>query len=510
MGIPQLDDIYRILFNSIGEGLLIVNKKGDIIMANPRCCDMFECDNDTMVGMKVEELIPMNLRENHVKHRDSYYQSPKKRQMGMNMNLEAQKKDGTTFHVEISLNHFKSNEETYVVAVLTDVSARVEQERQIRELNTDLERKVEQRTHEVLESQKLYSAIAKNFPNGTINVFDKDLKYIFVEGLELQELGLDRKKIIGTSYLDKIPQEIRPKIESELVEVFNGKSTDFELNYIKQVYRINAVPLTEGEGGIDRILVVEENITEQKLVEQQREAALQKEIQLNELKSRFVSMASHEFRTPLSTVLSSVSLIEKYIEKEQLDKTDKHTSRIKKAVAGLTEILNDFLSVDKLESNKSVVEKSTFDYSKLAQESVEELKTICKPEQNIDIKLTGKDWTIHSDPRIIKNILYNLISNAIKYSDTGDNIRFISTVEQNQLMIEVIDKGIGISKEDQKGLFGRFFRAKNATNIKGTGLGLNIVKKYVEMLNGEINFESELNIGSRFFVILPLNHSSNE
>ncbi|MCB9224767.1 MAG: ATP-binding protein [Crocinitomicaceae bacterium] len=509
MAAPQIKDIYKILFESIGEGLLIADRTGTIVMANPRCCELFGCTEEGMEGRKVEELIPMNLREKHVHHREYYQANPKKRQMGMNMNLLAQRKDGSKFHVEISLNHFKSGEDIYIVAVLTDVSERVRQQTEIKELNANLEKKVELRTREVLESQKLYSAIAKNFPNGTINVFDKDLKYIFVEGLELQELGINKELLIGTSYLDKIQQEVRPKLEKELVEVFKGKAKKFEINYMNQIYRINAVPLSVSDNVIDKILVVEENVTAQKQVEKKREEALSKEKQLNEMKSRFVSMASHEFRTPLSTVLSSVSLIEKYIEKGDLDKTEKHTSRIKSAVAGLTEILNDFLSVDKLESNKSVVEKKDFDYKEFALEITEEMKTICKPGQEIVVNMTGENWMIHSDPRIMKNVLYNLISNAIKYSPEGQKIAFNSAIQDKSLKVEVIDKGIGIPAEDQKELFSRFFRAKNVTNIKGTGLGLNIVKKYVEMLGGDISFTSELNEGSTFFVNLPINHSHN-
>jgi PAS domain S-box-containing protein len=510
MNTQSIEGIYKILFESVGEGLLIVNQAGKIEMANPRAFELFGCEQNEIVGMQVEALLPQAAREKHVQHRKDYHSAPRKRQMGMNMNLQARKLDGSLFYVEVSLNHFSTDVGMYVVAVLTNVSERVRQEEEIIELNANLEKKVEQRTKEVLESQKLYSAIAKNFPNGTINVFDKNLNYLFVEGLELQELGFDKDILIGTSYLEKIPQEIRSKLEDELVEVFKGKSKDFELNYLNQVYRINAVPLNNGDQKIDKILVVEENITQQKLIERKREEALQKERQLNEMKSRFVSMASHEFRTPLSTVLSSVSLVEKYIEKDQLDKTEKHTSRIKKAVASLTEILNDFLSVDKLESNKSVVENVDFDFAEFADEIVEELKTICKPNQEINLNLNGDNWKIHSDPRILKNVLYNLISNAIKYSAEGEVIEFNAAIDKTNLKFEVIDKGIGIPKEDQKELFGRFFRAKNVTNIKGTGLGLNIVKKYIEMLGGEIDFKSELNVGSTFFVNLPINHSSHE
>lgn len=504
MQIANIEGIYKLLFDTIGEGLLIVNSEGAIVLCNPRSEEMFGYDSGKLKGLKVESLIPMAARGNHVGHREDYQKNPRKRRMGQNMNLQAIRQDGQAFEVEISLNHFKSEDGIYVVAIITDVTIRAAQQKQIQELNANLEKKVEERTKEVFESQKLYSAIAKNFPNGTINVFDKELKYLFVEGLELQELGLTKEKLIGSSYLDKISQEIRPKIEKELTEVFSGKSKDFELDHLGQIYRINAVPMTTNNGDIDKILVVEENITVQKLIEQQREDALQKERQLNELKSRFVSMASHEFRTPLSTVLSSVSLIEKYIEKEQLEKTEKHINRVKDAVSGLTEILNDFLSVEKLESNKSVVEKVDFDYQEFARNIVEEMNTLCKEGQFIDLEFNSEEWNIYSDSKILKNILYNLLSNAIKYSGESQKIDFTNSISNDVMTIEVHDRGIGIPEEEQSEMFGRFFRAKNVTNIKGTGLGLNIVKKYVDMLGGEITFESKLNKGTIFTITLPI------
>lgn len=505
MNNPNLEGIYKVLFNTMAEGLLIVNSDGVIVVANPQACQMFRYEKEDIVGSKVEQLIPMPSRKKHVQLREEYQKNPHKRQMGKNLNLKAERKDGTKFDVEISLNHFKSNEETFVAAVLTDITERVIQQNQIKELNESLEQKVDERTKQVIESQKMYSAIAKNFPNGTINVFDRDLKYLFVEGLELQELGVSKNKLIGTSYLDKISQEIRPKIEEELTNVFEGEAKDFELDHQGQIYKINAVPLqNKVNDQIDKILVVEENITTQKLIEQQREEALQKERQLNELKSRFVSMASHEFRTPLSTVLSSVSLIEKYIEKSDLEKTEKHIQRVKNAVAGLTEILNDFLSVEKLESNKHEVNNIEFNYQEFVEDIVEEMKTIIKKDQEIELIFNAQSSIIRSDSKILKNILYNLISNAIKYSEEGKTITFKNDIKNDQLNISVSDEGIGIPDEEQKELFGRFFRAKNVTNIKGTGLGLNIVKKYIEMLNGDITFESKLNRGSTFNIIIPL------
>lgn len=478
-------------------------------MANPRTCELFGYERGKVLGLSVEDLIPDSIREKHAKLRTDFHHSPKKRSMGAGMNLQAKRKDGSTFYVEISLNHITIDGEVYVSALITDISERVAQEQEIKELNSDLEEKVKQRTEEVRQSQELYSAIARNFPNGTINVFDKNLNYVFVEGKELFQMGITSEKLIGTNYLERISTEIRPKIKEALLAVFDGEPKDFEIQFRDQYYRINAVPLSFESNQIDRILVVEKNITTQKQILAQQEAALEKERSLNEMKSRFVSMASHEFRTPLSTVLSSTALIEKYIEREMYEKTQKHTQRIKNSVHGLTEILNDFLSVDKLETQITPVKNQTFDYEQLSIDIVEEMSAISKKGQVINRTLEGEDFCFYSDPGILKNILYNLMSNAIKYSNEEQTIEYYSEVSKNTLTVSVKDSGIGIPKEDQKQLFTRFFRAKNATNIKGTGLGLNIVTKYLEMLNGNMTFESEENVGTTFNLTIPINQKND-
>lgn len=499
--------VYKLLFDSINEGVVIVDKSGSILFANPRCGELFGYKEGELEGLKIEELVPMPSRHNHEKLRTDFHHSPRKRSMGAGMNLQALRKDGTLFYVEISLNHFDLEGEVFVAALITDISIRVEQDRQIRELNADLERKVNERTIEVRESQELYSAIARNFPNGTINVFDRNLNYIFVEGKELFQLGITSEKLIGTSYLKRLSEEIRPRIQRALMEVFEGESHDFELEYKQQYYRLTAVPLSRKNEVIDKILVVEQNITAQKIASQQLEEALKKEKSLSEMKSRFVSMASHEFRTPLSTILSSVSLIEKYIENTTYENTPKHVKRIKNSVKGLTDILNDFLSVDKLENQKTEVKISHFDYRTFSKEMVEDMQNMCQDGQKIDQQIEGSDTLIYCDPNILRNILYNLLTNAIKYSREGQAIIYRSEINPDQLKITVQDFGIGIPESEQKQLFSRFFRAKNATNIKGTGLGLNIVKSYLDMLKGSIEFTSTEGKGTIFIVTIPLNQT---
>ncbi|MBK9016624.1 MAG: PAS domain-containing sensor histidine kinase [Saprospiraceae bacterium] len=237
--------------------------------------------------------------------------------------------------------------------------------------------------------------------------------------------------------------------------------------------------------------------------------ALEKEKQLNELKSRFVSMASHEFRTPLSTVLSSADLAEAYTggEEQHQAKRSKHLLRIKTAVGTLTSILNDFLSLSKLEEDKVKSQAEAFLLKNFCEEVEDEMHGMLKPGQNIQHEYENCEETVHLDKKILKNIIYNLVSNASKYSAAGKPIFCRFRVADHMLHIEVEDQGIGIPEEDQPHMFERFFRANNVENIQGTGLGLNIVKRYLGLLGGDISFKSNPGQGTVFMVNIPLNQS---
>ncbi len=236
--------------------------------------------------------------------------------------------------------------------------------------------------------------------------------------------------------------------------------------------------------------------------------ALEREKELSELKSRFVSMASHEFRTPLSTIASSASLIARYTREDQQDKRLKHVHRIKSAVENLTGILNDFLSLSKLEEGRIEVEMSTFSMQELCKEVLGDVQGLLKQDQQIIIEEVPKEKEVPEvflDRRLVKNLMLNLLSNAIKYSPAGKRIWLkLWKLDDQRFLFSVRDEGIGIPKEDQQHLFMRFFRAKNALNIQGTGLGLNIVQRYLEFLNGSITFKSEEGKGTIFTVTLPI------
>ena len=415
------DDIaFQTIFQAAVEGIVVVDKKGSIILANEAGSKMFGYEISDLKGKNINSLIPRKLRGNHRDHMTHYMADPKPRSMGAGRSLLGLRKNGHEFPIEVSLSPATLAEEHVTIAFCIDITERKmaeealkKSEEQLMTYASELENKVAERTEKL---------------NDTVQ--------------ELEEANLELQQQI----------KIRMKAEEET------------------------------------------------------QIALSKERDLNELKSRFVSMASHEFRTPLSTILSSASLIGKYTEQEHIEKRVKHINRIKSSVANLTNILDDFLSLGKLEEGRVDVGLTKVDLFDLANNVIDELNVILKPGQEIRLK-TNESTSIETDDRLLKNVLINLTSNAIKYSPANSLIEITMAFDSEKVKIDIRDHGIGIPDKDQSHLFTRFFRAGNATNLEGTGLGLNIVKKYLELLKGAISFKSKLNEGSTFTIELPLKYS---
>lgn len=253
----------------------------------------------------------------------------------------------------------------------------------------------------------------------------------------------------------------------------------------------------------DRTMILREAMQELERSQQELNEALNKEKELSEIKSRFVSMASHEFRTPLSTVLSSAALIGRYTAGDEQDKRDRHIKRIKDSVQHLNVLLEDFLSLGKLEEGRIRAHCATFNVREFQTEVVDEMKVILKEGQLIEVAFNGSDQ-FDTDSHLLKNILINLLSNAAKFSGDGAVIQLSIDNQGHSLQIVVADEGVGISEEDQQHLFSTFFRGKNVINIAGTGLGLHIVKRYVELLHGTLHLSSKLNEGTCITINIPL------
>lgn len=241
-----------------------------------------------------------------------------------------------------------------------------------------------------------------------------------------------------------------------------------------------------------------------RLAQEELSNSLKREIETGFLKSYFISIASHEIRTPLTLIQLSAYLIDKYAEPYNNQHVKKHTDKIKNAISDITDVLNDFLSLGKLEKGKEKPSISWFDLVKLAEDITAEMQLITKENQFINYKHTGINSMVNLDPDLVKNCITNLLTNAIKYSGENTCIEFTTGINKRNWIITVSDNGIGIPAADQPHLFEPFFRAQNVSAIAGTGVGLNLVSRYVNLMNGKIDFKSELKQGTVFTICFPV------
>ncbi|MFD2288045.1 PAS domain S-box protein [Pedobacter petrophilus] len=233
--------------------------------------------------------------------------------------------------------------------------------------------------------------------------------------------------------------------------------------------------------------------------------SLDKEKELGQLKSRFVSIASHEFRTPLSMVQLSASLIDRYAETLNSPNIGKHVGKIKDAVLNITAILNDFLSLEKLNSGKVNPQLTRFNLSAMAAELAGEMQVALKGNQKIIFKHRGESHMIRLDQGLLKNCMVILIDNALKYSGEESNIWLYTKINKSVCTVRICDNGIGIPETDQKHLFEPFFRAHNTGTISGNGLGLSILSRYASLMGGSVSFKSRINRGTLFTLTFPTN-----
>ncbi len=409
--LQQNKHIFNILFEAVSEGIIVIDMKQHIVIANSSAEKMFGYEIGELANQSLEVLIPKKYRQHHKTHFVNFIKNSSSRNIGQGRDLYGIKKNKTAFPIEIGLNPFSISDKTYIMAIIIDITIRKETEKEIEKLNTQLEKKIKKRTSELRNTIK-----------------------------QLKKLNLNFKK------------EIKKRVEAE--------------NRIK--------------------------------------AALKKEKELNELKTKFLSLVSHEFKTPLSGILTSAILVEKYKLGGQQNERDKHLKTIINKVHYLNNILNDFLSIERLESGKVNYKFTTFNLSKVINEVVYNANMLLKNGQRINIPENMDEYTLYQDEKILELALSNLIHNAIKYSPENTTITLEINQNGKKIAFKVIDEGMGIPKKDQKHIFNRYFRAENVLNTQGTGIGLNIVKGHLENLGGSIRFESKLHKGSVFSIDLPI------
>ncbi len=311
------------------------------------------------------------------------------------------------------------------------------------------------------------------------------------------EIGLNFFKVYDKDY-----------VMSMIIDITHRKTQEQKLNELNASLEHKVKLRTKDlNTAVDDLKIANTALDEENkrrvLAEKNAKKALKKEKELNELKTKFLSLVSHEFKTPLSGILTSSMLLSKYKTTEQQENRDKHIKTIADKVHYLNNILNDFLSVEKLEKGRITYSPKSFKLSKVINEVVYNANMLLKEGQHIIYPENIDDISLYQDEKIVELALNNVLHNAIKYSPENTTIHLIVQHDENEITFSIEDKGLGIPKKDQKKIFSRYFRADNVINTQGTGIGLNIVKTHLENLGGKIWFTSEENKGSTFNLTFP-------
>ncbi len=616
------EDVLQVLSDAVSEGVVVVDQEQNIVSTNISANTMFGYEANELIGKPLNILIPVSYHAKHAGHFASFYNHSEKRKMGHGRYLFGLNKNNNKFPVEVGLNPFDLFGETYVMALVTDISQRKEIEEnlnlksealqaagngivisdasqndhpiiyfnpafqqltgydekeilgrncrflQANDTHQDQITKIRQAikngescqvtlrnykkdgtlfwnelyvspikdhegsvTHYIgiqnditqrknAEEERNY--LSKIFDNSLneIYVFDyKSLKFLNVNYGAQKNLGYTLEELKNMTPLDIKPNFSIKKFKKLSAALANQTEikTEFEAIHTRKngttypVY-ISLEMSMLGDRKVFVAIVLDitdrKNYTQklEKTVEirtKQLKTALETEKELNDLKTKFLSLVSHEFKTPLSGILTSSILLSKYTLENQQENRDKHIKIISDKVHYLNAILNDFLSIEKLETGKVNYKFTIFRLSKVLNEVVYNANMLLKEGQQIKYPEHIDEMVLIQDERTVELALTNLVHNAIKYSPEHADVTIKITQDDRDTVFEIADTGIGIPENDQKNIFNRYFRAENALTTPGTGIGLNIVKSHIENLGGSIHFRSVAHVGSTFILSIP-------
>ena len=419
--------------------------------------------------------------------------------------LRNYKKDGTLFWNDLYITPITNNRGvvTNFIGIQNDVTKRIRAEEEKNHLATIF--------NESLNEIYVFDADTLKFTNVNRGAL-KNIGYSIDELKNMcpTDLKLNMKEdFFRKTYLDSLLNQSTEHLEFDTTHVRKNGTTypvtvHLQLSHLneKPVFVAIIVDITEQKNYTEKL----EKTVNQRT--QQLQKALSKEKELNELKTKFLSLVSHEFKTPLSGISTSIMLLEKYKLSEEQTKRNKHLGIIKDKVSYLNTIINDFLSIERLESGTYKYKFTNFKLSKVVNEVIYNSNMLLKEGQRINYPENIDHISMHQDERILELILSNVIQNAIKYSGENSQINIDLKHNHTETVFIIEDQGIGIPSKDLNNIFTRYFRAENVLNMQGTGIGLNMVKTHLENLGGRIFLASLENEGTTATLYIPNNQSS--
>lgn|GEM_PF-603797 len=412
----------------------------------------------------------------------------------------------------IEPDNFSQSDQRVLSAFAERAAAAIEVMQLVEEINrhaSQLELRVEERTRELYRAKERAEAVLNNSSDAI--VLTDSAGRIQQTNLSFNaQLGYDADELFGCEVTMILPTEAAAEFRQALKLVTTSKQSQ-RLEIVVNRKDGTDLPVdvalsTFAENEQIGIVLSLRDITEQKKLEHELREAFERQKELIELKTRFVSMVSHEYRTPLAAILTSSTILQDYNDRLTDERRKSHFSTIQIQVRRLTDLLEQVLQINKAESVGLEVHRDMIDFVAFCRELVENVRQL-NPFRQLDFVIDGDPVDVSVDSELIRQIVSNLLSNALKYSPEEGTIWLTLTFEPEQVILEVRDEGIGIPEEDQSQLFSMYHRAKNVGDIQGTGLGLAIIKQAVEAHQGTISVESEVGKGTAFQVAFPLQNS---
>lgn len=474
-----VDELLRTTVDVARIGICFIGPDGNFVYVNPAFCELCGFAADELVGRHWTLAAPPAIVERQERFRQALLaDSPK-----VPLEWKIKRKDGSLFDALVSWKALEARDgRRYVVVTFSDIT---------------------ERTRRLQKSEERYRQVVENAYEGIIVTQEGFVKFANARAAALSGRSLD--EVHTTPFPDMIHPEDRPRVYQNYLRRMRGEPT--ENNYDFRVLApsgearwvtISAVAIDwEGKPATLNFLT---DATARKRAEEEMKRALEKERELSELKTRFVALTSHEFKTPLATILSSVELLEDFGERMPAAQRGEVMSLVKGALKRMTGMLDQVLLIGRAESQGLEFRPQPLDVRALCERLIEEARGAGGPP--IIFLRRGEAWRRALDENLLRHALGNLLSNALKFS-RGARVTLELEADDAALQFRVSDQGIGIPEEDRARLFATFHRGANATDVEGTGLGLAIVKQCVERHGGSVGVESKLGSGTTFTVKIP-------